>query len=80
MWTSVDELHQIGNLELVKNTIQKLNSKYLARAIKQNKEIKNLIEKHLLTWNQIKMYQTPLQNILLKKKKPNNGECGRFGE
>ena len=37
MWTSVDELHQIGNLEIVSKTIQKLSSEYLARAIKRNK-------------------------------------------
>ena len=64
MWTSVDEVHHIGNLETLSNTIQKLTSEYLARAIKQNKEIKNIIEKHLLTWSQIKMYRTPLQNNL----------------
>ena len=34
MWTSVDELHQIGNLEIVRKTIQKLSSEYLAGAIK----------------------------------------------
>ena len=64
MWTSVDELHQIGNLEIVSRAIQKLSSEYLVRATKRNKEIKNLVENHLLTWNQIKMYQSPLQNIL----------------
>ena len=64
MWTSVAELHHIGNLEIVSKTIQKLNSEYLARAMKRNKEIKNITEKNLLTWSQIKMYQTPLQNIL----------------
>ena len=64
MWTSVDELHQIGNLEIVSKTTQKLSSEYLARAIKRNKEIKNITEKHLITWSQIKMYQTPLQNNL----------------
>ena len=45
MWTSVDELHQIGNLEIVSKTIQKLSSEYLAWAIKRNKEIKNITEK-----------------------------------
>ena len=64
MWTSVDELHQIGNLEIVSKTIQKVSSEYLASAVKRNKEIKNITEKHLKTWSQIKMYQTPLQNIL----------------
>ena len=49
MWTKVDELHQIGNLKIVSKTIQKLSSKYLARAIKRNKEIKNITEKHLIT-------------------------------
>ena len=39
MWTSENELHQIGNLETVSKTIQKLSSEYLARIIK---EIKNL--------------------------------------
>ena len=29
-----------------------------------NKESKNITEKHLITWSQIKMYRTPLQNIL----------------
>ena len=33
-WTSVDELHQIRNLETVSKTIQKLSSEYLVRAIK----------------------------------------------
>ena len=69
MWTSVDELNQMGNLEAVKITIQKLNQEYLAGSIKRNKEIKNKIEKHLLTSSQIKLYQTPLQNILLTKKR-----------
>ena len=64
MQTSVDELHQIGNLEIVSKTIQKLSSEYLARAIKRNKKIKNITEKHLITWSQIKMYQTHLQSIL----------------
>ena len=64
MWTSVDELHRIGNLDIVSKTIQKLSSEYLARAIKRNKEIKNITEKNLITLSQIKMYQTPLQNIL----------------
>ena len=64
MWTSVDELNQIGNLEIVSKAIQKLSSEYLAWAKKRNKEIKNITEKHLITWNQIKMFQTPLQNIL----------------
>ena len=64
MWTSVDELHQIGNLEIVSKTIQKLCSEYLARAIKRNKEIKNITEKRLINWCQIKMFQTPSQNIL----------------
>ena len=64
MWTSVDELHQIRNLETVNNTIQKLSSENLARAIKRNKEIKNMIEKHLLTWSQINMYQILLKIFL----------------
>ena len=64
MRTSVDELHQMGNLKTVNNTIQKLSSEYLARAIKRNKETKNIKEKRLLTWSQIKMHQTPSQNIL----------------
>ena len=64
MWKSVDELHQTGNLEIVSKTIQKLSSEYLARAIKRNKEFKNIAEKLLITWSQIKVYQTPLQNIL----------------
>ena len=64
MWTSVDELHQIGKLEIVCEKIQKLSSEYLARAIKRNKGFKNITEKHLITWSQIKMYQTLLQNIL----------------
>ena len=64
MWTSVDELHQIGKLETVSKTIQKLSSKYLAGAIKRNKEIKNIAEKHLITWSLIKMFPTPLQNTL----------------
>ena len=64
MWTSVDELHQIGDIEIVCETVQKLSSEYLARAIKRNKGIKNITDKHLITWSQIKMYQTPLQNIL----------------
>ena len=34
MWTSVDELHQIRNLEILSKAIQKLSSEYLARAIK----------------------------------------------
>ena len=38
MWSSVDELHQIGNSETVSKTIQKLGSEYLAKYIKQNKE------------------------------------------
>ena len=29
MWTSVDELHQIGNLEMVSKTIQKISSNTL---------------------------------------------------
>ena len=49
MWTSVDELHQIGNLEIVSKTIQKLSWEYLARAVKRNKEIKNITEKQLIT-------------------------------
>ena len=69
MWTSVNELHQIGNLEIVSKTIQKLSSEYLARAIKQNKKIKNITEKHLITWSQIKMYQITLQNIQRRKKR-----------
>ena len=64
LWTSVDELHQIGNLEILSKTIQKLSSEYLARAIKRNKENKNITEKHLITWSQIEMFQAPLQNIL----------------
>ena len=40
MWTSVDELHQIGNSEIVSTTIQKLSSEYLARAIKRKKKLK----------------------------------------
>ena len=64
LWTSVDELHLIGNLEIVSKTIQNLCSEYLARDIKRNKEIKNITEKDLISWSQIKMYQTPLQNIL----------------
>ena len=63
MWTSVDELHQIGNLELVSKIIQKLSLEYLVRATKRKKEIKNITEKHLITWSQIKMFQNPLQNI-----------------
>ena len=39
MWTSVDELHQIGDIEIVCETGQKLSSEYLARAIKRNKGI-----------------------------------------
>ena len=46
MWTSVDELHPIENLEIVSKTIQELSSEYLARAIKRDKEIKNITEKH----------------------------------
>ena len=38
MWSSVDELQQIGNSETVSKTIQKLISEYLARYIKRNKE------------------------------------------
>ena len=49
MWRSVDEKHQIENLEIVSKTIQKLSSEYLARAIKRNIEIKNIIQKHFLT-------------------------------
>ena len=64
MWTSVDELHQIKNLEIVRKTIQKLSSEYPARAIKRNKEIKKITKKHLINRSQIKMFQTPLQNIL----------------
>ena len=64
MWPSVDELHQMGNLEIVGKTIKKLSSEYFARAIKRNKEIKNVTEKHLTTWSQIKKFQTPLQIIL----------------
>ena len=64
MWTNLDELHQIGNLEIVSRTIQKLSSEYLARTIKRNKNSKNITEKHLITWSQVKMFQTPLQNIL----------------
>ena len=63
MWTIVDELHQIGILETVSSTIQKLSSEYLARAIKRNKEIKNITEKHLISWSQIKMYQTPFKTF-----------------
>ena len=64
MWRSVDELHQIGKLEKVIKTIRKLCSEHLARATKRNKEIKNITEKHLITWSQIKMFQPPLQRIL----------------
>ena len=59
MWTRVDELHQVGNLETVNKRIQKLSSEYLVRSIKRKKDIKNIVEKHLLIWSQIKMYQTP---------------------
>ena len=64
MWTSVDELHQIRNLETASNTTQKLSSEYLAGAKKRNKEYKNITEKQSINWSQIKMYQTTLQNIL----------------
>ena len=67
-WASVDELHQIGHLEKVSKTIQKLNLKYLAWAIKRKEETKNIVGKHLSTWSKIKMYQTILQNILQKFK------------
>ena len=40
MSTSVDELHQIGNSEIVSTTIQKLSLEYLARAIKRKKKLK----------------------------------------
>ena len=49
MWSSVDELHQIGSLDTVGKTIQK--------SLNRNKETKNIIGKHLLTWSQTKMYQ-----------------------
>ena len=64
MWTSVDELHQIENLETVSRAIQKISLEYLARATKRNKENKSVVENRLLTWSQIIMYQSPLQNIL----------------
>ena len=71
MWISVDKLHLIGSLEIVSKIIQKLSSEYLARALKRNKEIKNITEKHSKTWSQIKMFEIPLQNILKRKKEKN---------
>ena len=63
MWTSVDEVNQIGNLETVSKTIQQLISEYLAGSIIQHKEIKN----NGKTFNNSepdKNVQIPLQNIL----------------
>ena len=76
MWTSVDELHQIGNLEIVSKTIQKLNSEYLVRAIKRNKENKNITEKLLITCCQIKIIQNLLQTFY-KGKKKSKGQIGK---
>ena len=63
MWTSADELHQIGDLEIVSKTIQKLSLEYLVRGIKRKKENNHITKKHLKTWGQIKKFQTLLQNI-----------------
>ena len=65
MWTSVDELHQIWNIENSNQNNHKMKPGISCKGYEMKKnEIKNMLDKLLLTWSQIKMYQTPLQKIL----------------